>query len=72
MLIKERTQDGNLVENGRRYVRLNLEFAGYPPHSAKVWGKRVTGGVNGGSIELSREEKVRLGIEAKEWRWKAD
>ena len=70
--IKEYTKDGTLVENGGRYVRLNVHFTGFPTLSAKVWGKRVTGGVDPGTVQMSMEEKLRLGIEGSEWNWKAD
>lgn len=68
-LFKERTQNGTLVENGGRYLRLDLEFTGSPAHSAKIWGKRVD---TSGDIQFSREEKQRLGIEGRKWRWESD
>ena len=71
-LIKERTQDGKLVENGGRYVRVDVRFAGFPARSAKIWGKRVTGGDHSGPVQFSREEILRLGIDGKKWRWQPD
>ena len=71
-LIKERTQNGALVNNGGRYVRLDVRFAGPPAYSAQVWGKSVTGGNYSGVVRLSAEEMLRLGIEGKGWRWKSD
>lgn len=71
-LFKERTQSGTLVDNGGRYVRLDVDFAGSAGHSAKIWGKRVTGHDTLGAHQLSRDEKLRLGIEGKRWRWQSD
>ena len=71
-LLKERTQDGTLVDNGGRYIRLDVQFAGTPARSAKIWGKKVMGENMSGGLGLDMEEKLRLGIEGKQWRWKAD
>ena len=71
-LFKERTQDGTVVDKGGRYVRMDVTFAGPPALSAKIWGKRVMDGDNLAAVQLSKEEKMRLGIEDKGWRWKAD
>lgn len=71
-LFKERTQNGTIVQNGSRYVRVDVKFAGSPALSAKIWGKRVTGDDDVGAVRLSVEEKLRLGIVDKKWRWKAD
>ena len=71
-LIKERTQTETIVQNGGRYVRVDVKFAGSPALSAKIWGKRVTGDDIGGTVRLSMEEKLRLGIVGKQWTWKPD
>ena len=71
-LIKERNQNGALVQNGGRYVRLDMRFAGPQAYSAQIWGKRMTGGNHSGIVRLSAEEKLRLGIEGKKWTWKSD
>ena len=70
--IKECTEDGTPVENGGRYVRLDVCFTGFPTLHAKVWGKRITGGVDPGTVQMSTEEKLRLGIQGEERNWKAD
>ena len=70
-LIKECNQNGTLVNNGGRYVRLDVQFVGSPARSATIWGKRVSGEAYSGAVQFSREEKWRLGIE-KQWMWKPD
>ena len=70
-LIKECAQDGTLVNNGGRYVQLDIQFVGSPARSATIWGKRVSGLAYSGAVRFSREEKWRLGIE-KQWMWKPD
>lgn len=71
-LIKERTRDGKLVEGGGSYVRLDVKFDGSPAGSVRVWGKRVAGDDLSASVQLSRVERLRLGIEGKKWRWNAE
>lgn len=71
-LFKERTRDGTLVVNGGRYIRLDVRFIGRSVPNAKIWGKRVTGGVIPGAMQLSREERLRLGIEGYQWKWIPD
>ena len=70
-LIKESNQDGTLVNNGGRYIRLDVQFVGSPARSATIWGKRVSGEAFSGALQFTREEKWRLGIE-KQWTWKPD
>lgn len=69
---KERNKDWTLVENGGRYLRVDVKFAGSPAHSAKIWGKRVAGNDVSGAVQLSKEEKVGLGIEGKKRTWNTD
>ena len=73
-LIKECTQDGTLVDNGGRYVRLDIKFVGSPARSATIWGKCVSGEAYLGARQFSMEEKLRLGIEypGKYWTWDPD
>lgn len=71
-LFKERTQKGTQVENGGRYLRRDLVFAGSPTHSATIWGRREKGDDNSGAVQLRTEEKLRLAIEGKKWTWKQD
>lgn len=71
-LIKERTQNGALVNNGGRYVRLDVRFTGPPAYPARIWGKSLTGANYSEIVRFSAEEKLRLGIEGKKWRWKSD
>ena len=73
-LIKERTQDGTLVDNGGRYIRLDIEFVGSLAPSTTLWGKRVSGKALFEAVQFSMEEKLRLGIECHGqcWTWEPD
>lgn len=68
-LFRKSAQLGTLVENGGRYLRVDMELAGSPARSAKVCGKMVavTGDDVLGAVQLSREEELRLGIGGKKW-----
>ncbi len=72
MLIKERAQNNASLVDWGRYVRGDVNFAGSPAHSANAWGKKLTGDDTVGAVSLIREEKLRLGIEWKQWMWKSD
>ena len=70
-LIKECTRDGMLVDNGGRYVQLDVQFVGSPVCSATIWGKRVSGEADSGAMQFSGVETTRLGIK-NSWTWKPD
>ena len=52
-------------------MRVDVTFAGSPALSAKIWGKRVAGNDLSGAVQLSKEEKLGLGIVGHDRTWKA-
>ena len=72
-LIKESTQDGTLVDDGGRYVQLDVQFVGSSARPVTIWGKEVLDEAYSGPVRFNEREKLRLGLGIEEqWTWEPD